>query len=122
MRWRYTNKETGEYEYIWSPGKVVRVADGLTDKKTKRGKALLPAGAVLWAWEADADFEEEAGEQWLTLLPAKFNAQVWYGWRLDPRELTQGRAERPGAAQSPAGRREGRHGTGCRPVAGGQCR
>ena len=49
----------GEYIYIWSPGKVVRVADGLTDKTTKMGKKLLPAGAVLWAWEADAEFDEE---------------------------------------------------------------
>ena len=30
VRWRYTDKDTGEYIYIWSPGKVVRVADGLT--------------------------------------------------------------------------------------------
>ena len=77
VRWRYTNKETGEYQYIWSPGKVVRVADGCTDKRTARGKKLLPAGAVLWAWEADADFDEQAGEQWLTLLREKFNSQVW---------------------------------------------
>ena len=59
VRWRYTDKDTGEYIYIWSPGKVVRVADGLTDKTTKMGKKLLPAGAVLWAWEADAEFDEE---------------------------------------------------------------
>ena len=32
------------------------MADGLTDKT---GKKLLPAGAVLWAWEADAEFDEE---------------------------------------------------------------
>ena len=75
--WRYTNKETGEYQYRWSPGKVVRVADGRTDKKTARGKKLLPAGAVLWAWEADVDFDEQAGEQWLTLLRENFNSQVW---------------------------------------------
>ena len=110
VRWRYTNKDTGEYEYIWSPGKVVRVADGCSDKKTARGKKLLPAGAVLWAWEADPDFDEPAGEQWLTLLPAKFNEQVWYGWRLDPRELVKAPAEQPGAAQTREGQQEGRRG------------
>ena len=29
-----------------------RVADGLTDKAV-RGKKILPAGALLWAWDAD---------------------------------------------------------------------
>ena len=28
--WRYTNKDTGESMLIWSPGRIVRVADGLT--------------------------------------------------------------------------------------------
>ena len=105
--WRYTNKDTGEYVYIWSPGKVVRVADGLADKRTTLGKKLLPAGAVLWTWEDDPDFEDPAGEKWLTLLPAKFNAQVWYGWRLDPRELVR---EQPVAPQTPGGQREARRG------------
>ena len=107
VRWRYTNKDTGEYVYIWSPGKVVRVADGLADKRTALGKKLLPAGAVLWAWEDDPDFEDPAGEKWLTLLPAKFNAQVWYGWRLDPRELVR---EQPVAPQTPGWQREARRG------------
>ena len=31
------------------PGKVVRVADGLTDKRSARAKKILPAGALLWA-------------------------------------------------------------------------
>jgi len=109
VRWRYTDKDTGEYIYIWSPGKVVRVADGLTDKTTKMGKKLLPAGAVLWAWEADAEFDEEPGEKWLTLRKDKFNEQVWYGWRLDPRELV---ARQPGAAQTPEAQRGARRG-GC---------
>ena len=47
VRWRTTtNKETGEYQYIWSPGKVVRVADGCTDRRTAQGKKLLPAAAL----------------------------------------------------------------------------
>ena len=54
----------------------------------------MPAGALLWAWEADADFEEKAGEQWLILLPDKWNRQVHYGWRYDPREREAARAQR----------------------------
>ena len=101
VRWRYTDKDTGEYMYIWTPGRVVRVADGLSDKKTKRGQKLLPAGAVLWAWEADKTFQEEAGEQWLTLLPDKFNKQVWYGWRYDPRSLVDTPAQQPEGEAAP---------------------
>ena len=94
VRWKYTNKDTGEPEYIWSTGKVVRVADGLADKRSARAKKILPAGALLWAWEADADFEEKAGEQWLILLPDKWNRQVQYGWRYDPREREAAQAQR----------------------------
>ena len=75
---------------IWATGCVTRVADGLTDMRSARAKKLLPAGAVLWAWDADREFGEVAGEQWLTLLPKKWNPphQVVYGWRYDPRELS----------------------------------
>jgi hypothetical protein len=48
---------------IWSTGTVKRIADGLTDKRSSRAKKVLPAGAVLWAWDADPDFDEKAGEQ-----------------------------------------------------------
>ena len=65
---------------------------------------------MLWAWEADADFDEQAGEQWLTLLPEKFNSSVWYGWRLDPRELVKVPADDAGAAQGREGQRQGRQG------------
>ncbi len=60
---------------------------------------------MLWAWEADA----EPGEEWLTLRKDKFNEQVWYGWRLDPRELV---ARQPGAARTPEAQRGARRG-GC---------
>ena len=80
---------------IWVTGRVTRVADGLTDSRSKRAKALLPAGAVLWAWDADPECGEAAGERWLTLLPKKWNptthTQV-YSWRLDPRELSSSAA------------------------------
>ena len=76
---------------IWAAGRVTRVADGLTDMRSARAKKLLPAGApVLWAWDADPEFGEVAGEKWLTLLPKKWNPphQVVYGWRYDLRELS----------------------------------
>ena len=62
---------------------------------------ILPAGALLWAWDADKDRGEAAGEQWLILLPEKWNMQVQYAWRFDldehvPQGLPQ-RAARPTA-------------------------
>ena len=42
------------------------------------------------AWDADPDFDEQAGEQWLILLPKKWNLPTHkqvYSWRYDPREL-----------------------------------
>ena len=72
---------------IWTPGKVARVADGVTDKKSARALRPLHAGAVLFQWEADAQFGERAGEQWLILLPKKWNTHVLYGWRYDPSQL-----------------------------------
>ena len=61
---------------VWSTGRVARVADGLTDKRSARAKKLLPAGALLWQWEADPEFEEAAGEQWIILLPKKWRLVV----------------------------------------------
>ena len=39
------------------------IADGKTHKRSKRCKQILPAGAVLWAWDADPEFDEAAGER-----------------------------------------------------------
>tara|TARA_B110000046_G_C12848156_1_gene336533 strand:- start:308 stop:556 length:249 start_codon:yes stop_codon:yes gene_type:complete len=66
----------------------------LTDKRSQRAKNLLPGGAVLWAWDADPEFGEVAGEKWLVLLPHKWNPSkaVVYGWRYDPRELSSSAA------------------------------
>ena len=72
---------------IWAPGRVARVADGLTDKSSSRAKKILPAGALLFAWDADAEFGEKAGERWLILLPNKWNRQIHYGWRFHPTQL-----------------------------------
>ena len=85
--WKYFHKDTNEPMLIWSTGRVVRVADGLTDKRSSRAKNLLPAGMLLWQWDADPEFGETAGEQWLHLLPSKWNKQLIYSWRFDPREL-----------------------------------
>ena len=62
----------------------------MTDKRSGRARKVLPAGAVLWAWDADPEFDEQAGEQWLFLLPSKWNPSTQkqvYSWRYDPREL-----------------------------------
>ena len=103
--WPYTVKdgaEKGEKKLIWATGRVVRIADGLTDKRSKRAQKLLPAGAGLWAWEADPEFEEAAGEQWLMLLPKKWKQHQVYGWRYDPRELVaQGVAPQAAAGGTP---------------------
>ena len=90
--WPY--KEAGKTAKIWASGRVQRVADGLTDRRVGRSKKLLPAGAVLWAWDADAEYEEEAGSEWLFLRPDKWNRHVQYAWRYDPCELASRSAAR----------------------------
>ena len=73
---------------------VKRVADGLTDTRSKKAQKVLPAGAVLWAWDADPEYDEPAGEKWLFLLPKRWNKHVQYAWRYDPCELApQGRPQ-----------------------------
>ena len=90
--WPYTDKESGKRVLIWASSCVTRVADGLTDRRSKKAQTVLPAGMacrmVLWVWEADPEFEEPAGEKWLALLPKKWNKQQLYSWRYDPREFS----------------------------------
>ena len=69
--WKYIGKDTNTPHLIWCSGRVARVADGLTDKRSKRAQNILPGGAVLWAWDEDSDRAEVAGERWLILLPSK---------------------------------------------------
>ena len=85
--WKYHDKDTQQPHLIWATGRVTQIADGVTHKKSKACKKILPAGAVLWAWDADPAFDEAAGEQWLILLPKKWKKQQVYSWRFDPREL-----------------------------------
>ena len=87
--WKFIDKDTNEPMLIWTTGRVVRVADGLTNKRSSRARKILPGGALLWAWDADPERGELAGEQWLILLPTKWNKQVHYGWRFDPCELSK---------------------------------
>ena len=56
--------------------------------RSSRARTLLPAGMVLWQWDADPDFGEVAGDQWLALLPKKWNTQQVYSWRYDAREFS----------------------------------
>ena len=104
--WKYFHQDTMEPMLIWATGRVVRVADGLTDKRSQRAQKVLPAGMVLWAWDADPEFGESAGEKWLALLPNKWNPprQLLYGWRYDPREFaavpTARDARRKGATRA----------------------
>lgn len=96
--WPYRGAD-GKIVKIWAPGVIKRVADGLTDK-APRGKKILPAGALLWAWEADAEYDEAAGEKWLILLPKKWNKHVQYAWRFAPCEQGSQGAPKP-AARAP---------------------
>ena len=51
---------------------------------------------MLWAWDADAEYDEAAGEKWLFLHPKRWNKHVQYAWRYDPCELvSQGRSPPP---------------------------
>ena len=109
--WKYHDKDTHAPHLIWATGRVAQIADGVTHKKSKACKKILPAGAVLWAWDADPEFDEAAGEQWLVLLPKKWKQQQVYSWRFDPRELGAAQASAPDARRANA-RREAAD--GCR--------
>ena len=102
--WKYFDKDTKEPRLIWAPGRVKRVADGLSEKRSARAQKILPGGAILWAWDADPEYEEAAGEQWLILLPKKFNKQQHYSWRFTPDVLSGAAAAAPprAARRAPA--------------------
>lgn len=87
--WKYFDQESGDPILIWTSGTVKRVADGLSDRRSSKARVVLPGGANLWAWDAGSEYNEQEGEQWLILLPAKWNPSkaVVYGWRYDPCEL-----------------------------------
>jgi hypothetical protein len=78
------------------------VADGVSHKETAKSRKILPAGAVLFEWEADEDFDESAGQQWLILDPHKWNKQAQMAWRYDPSELAAAAAAQPRSPGQPA--------------------
>ena len=104
--WKYFSTETNEPLLIWSPGQVIKVADGTSDKASARCKSILPAGMVLLKWAEDPDRNEKETQSWKVLLPQKFNKQVLYGWRYDPRDVPRAAPLRqPEARAREAGRR-----------------
>ena len=44
--WKYFHKDTKEPMLIWATGRVVRVADGLTDTRSSRAQKVLPAASM----------------------------------------------------------------------------
>jgi len=89
--WPYKNN--GKTVLIWAPGRVAAIADG-TFKKNPRCKNLVPADAVLFAWEKDDRFEEKEGQQWRVLDPRRWAKQKHYSWRYSARQLLAERAEK----------------------------
>jgi hypothetical protein len=93
----YRLEESGERTKMWCPCKVLRVADGESDKgshgkgESSRASKLLPAGALLVEWEPDPERgEENATVMWLVLHPDKWSGQGYSGhlaWRWDPRDM-----------------------------------
>lgn len=85
---------------MWCSAKVLRVADGETDRGSDgkefntRARALAPRGMVLLEWEADADRDEEATQCWYLLNPGKWNKDSAHrGWRFHPEELAKRRLQ-----------------------------
>ena len=50
----------------------------VVDKRSARAKKILPRGFVLWGWDADPEYDEREGAEWLNLHPKKWNAHVQY--------------------------------------------
>ena len=106
--WHYTSTVDNKTKVpIWCPCKVVRIADGETDKGTnnrafsENASAIAPRGMVLVEWEPDPDRGEDASTTaWYLLHPRKWNADHTHrGWRFHPDELARrARAARQRAA------------------------
>jgi hypothetical protein len=78
---------------MWCAAKVVRVADGESDKSrdgkplSNRAVKLAPRGMVLVEWEPDPDRQEPATTIWYLLDPRKWNGDGHRAWRYHPDEL-----------------------------------
>ena len=88
---------------MWCPCKVLKIADGETDKGrdgqyfSERARALAPRGMALVEWEPDPARVEARGEpdaklMWLLLDPRapKWNGDAHRAWRFHPDELQRG--------------------------------
>lgn len=102
--WHYTSRVDNKTKVpIWCPCKVVRVADGETDKGSNNyqlsanARAIAPRGLTLVEWDPDPDRGETAATTvWYLLDPRKWNADRSHrAWRFHPAEL----ARRAGAAR-----------------------
>ena len=89
----------GDNVKMWCPCKVVRVADGQTDKGrdaqpfSNRAIKLAPRGMVLVEWEPDPGRgETDPTLMWLLLdpRPPKWNGDAHRAWRFHPEELKRG--------------------------------
>ena len=79
---------------MWCPAKIVRIADGETDKGrdgqpfSNRALKLAPRGMILMEWEPDSDRgETEASTVWYLLDPRKCNGDGHRVWRYHPNAL-----------------------------------
>ena len=79
---------------MWCPGKILRIADGTTDKGmdgkplSDRAIKLAPRGMVLMEWEADPVRDEPVTTVWYLLDPRKWNGDGHRAWRYHPNTLT----------------------------------
>jgi hypothetical protein len=102
--WPYHTPD-GKRQLIWVEGKVTEIADSITTKRTAASRSILPAGAVYWEWEVDAERKEVAGAEFLILNPEKWSPAraVANAWRYSPSELRRLAAERAKPSSNEAG-------------------
>ena len=95
---KYKSTADGSTVKMWCPCKVMRVADGDTDKGrngqplSAGARKLAPRGMVLVEWEPDPERgEKEATTMWLLLdpRPGKWNGDGHRAWRYHPEQLAE---------------------------------
>eukprot|EP00965_Chrysotila_dentata_P152655 5045258-Pleurochrysis_carterae.AAC.2 len=74
---------------MWCEGEVVSVADGKSDKRSKRARTLLPAGAIQFKWPADKERNEPELYTWTILHPQMWNKDVQNAWCWAPSGLAR---------------------------------
>eukprot|EP00965_Chrysotila_dentata_P123718 4089784-Pleurochrysis_carterae.AAC.1 len=61
---------------MWCQGEVVSVANGTSNKRSERNRALLPAGALQLKWPADNERDEPERLTWTIMNPQKWNRDL----------------------------------------------